>query len=104
MTNPGVVDNLLGNVGFKMPSLSLKGRATAESQNYAANFNLLSSAGDLAADGKVGMTSENYYANLNLHNVNVAHFMPSLGIGKVTASVEAGEEVSIPRSRAPGLT
>lgn len=89
VTNPGVVDNLLGNVGFKMPSLSLKGRATAESQNYAANFNLLSSAGDLAADGKVGMTSENYYANLNLHNVNVAHFMPSLGIGKVTASVEA---------------
>lgn len=89
VTNPGVIDNILGDVGFKMPSLNLKGDASADNQTYNARFSLLTSAGDLAAKGKVSLTSESYNADLQVRDVNVAHFMPDLGIGKVTGSVYA---------------
>lgn len=87
--NPAVVDGLLGNIGFKMPRLQLKGTATAFDQAYGANFRLLTSVGDVAADGKVSMTAETYNARVNLTKVNVAHFMPDLGVGPVTASLTA---------------
>ena len=89
VVNPAVVDGLLGNIGFKMPRLQLKGTATAYDQAYGANFRLLTSVGDLAADGKVSMTAESYNAKVNLTRVNVAHFMPDLGVGQVTASLTA---------------
>lgn len=89
VTNPGVIDNLMGKVGFKLPEMNLKGRASAANQTYAANFKLLTSAGDVAADGRVSMTSEAYNADIDLRNVNVAHFMPTLGVGRVTASLKA---------------
>lgn len=89
VTNPGVVDNLLGNVGFKMPSLHLAGKASAVNQNYAADFTLRTSVGDVAADGRVSLTAESYNAKVNVHNVNVAHFAPTAGVGLVTASLEA---------------
>ncbi len=89
VTNPAVIDNLLGDAGFKIPSLVLKGKASAVEQSYGADFSLLTSAGDLTADGKVSMTSEHYNAHLSLHNVNVAHFMPTAGVGLVTATLQA---------------
>ncbi len=89
IVNPAVVDGLLGNIGFKMPRLQLKGTATAYDQAYGANFRLLTSVGDVAADGKVSMTAESYNARVNLTKVNVAHFMPDLGVGPVTASLTA---------------
>lgn len=89
VTNPAAIDNILGKVGFNMPKMRLKGRASAVNQTYAANFRLLTSAGDVTADGKVSMSAETYNADVNLHNVNVAHFMPTLGVGAVTASVKA---------------
>ncbi|MDE6534358.1 MAG: translocation/assembly module TamB [Muribaculaceae bacterium] len=89
VVNPGVIDNLLGKVGFKLPQMHIKGRASAAAQTYAANFRLDTSAGDVAADGKVSMTAESYDADVDLRNVNVAHFMPALGVGEVTASVSA---------------
>lgn len=102
VTNPGVIDNLLGNIGFKMPSLRLAGKASAQEQTYAADFTLRTSVGDLAADGRVSMTAESYNAKVNLHNVNVAHFVPTAGVGLVTASVEAngaGFDPTKPRAR-----
>lgn len=102
VSNPGVIDNLLGNVGFKMPSLKLKGRASASAgQSYTANFSLLTSAGDVAADGKVSLTAETYKAQVGLRNVNVAHFMPTMGVGPVTAkltAVGAGFDPTRPRA------
>ena len=89
VVNPAVVDGLLGNVGFKMPRLHLTGNATANQQAYGANFKLLTSVGDVAADGKVNMTAESYDARVNLRNVNVAHFAPTMGVGNVTATLQA---------------
>ena len=84
-----MVDGLLGKTGFRMPSLSLKGNASALRRTYTANFRLLSSIGDVTADGRVSLTSEAYRADIGLRNVNVAHFMPDMGIGEVTASLKA---------------
>ncbi len=89
VSSPGVIANILGNVGFKIPSLKLKGDATAENQTYGTRFSLLTSAGDLAAQGKVSMSSERYGAELRVRDMNVAHFMPDLGIGKVTGFIQA---------------
>lgn len=89
VVNPAVVDGLLGNIGFKMPRLQLKGTASAVEETYGANFKLLTSVGDVAADGRVSMTAESYDARVNLTRVNVAHFAPTLGVGPVTASLRA---------------
>lgn len=89
VSNPGVIDGLIGNMGFKMPSLKLTGKATAVEQTYAADFTLRTSVGDVAADGKVSMTAESYNAKVNVRNVNVAHFAPTVGVGRVTASLVA---------------
>lgn len=89
VVNPGVIDRLIGNMGFKLPSLRLKGDATADRQTYSSRFSLLTSAGDLAAQGRVSLNSESYNADLKLRNVNVAHFAPTMGIGKVTGTVHA---------------
>jgi len=89
VSNPGVIDNLLGKTGFKMPSLRLKGKASVTNRVYAANFKLLTSAGDVTADGRVSMNPETYHADISLHNVNVDHFIPGLGITAVNASLHA---------------
>lgn len=89
VTNPGIIDNIMGDTGFKMPSLSLKGHASADNQTYAANFALLTSAGDVAADGKVSLTSESYNADVDIRNLDVAHFAPTTGVGAVSARLKA---------------
>ncbi len=89
VSNPGIIDNIMGDMGFKMPSLSLKGNASADHETYATNFTLLTSAGDVAADGKVSLTAESYKAKVNVRNLDVAHFAPATGVGAVTASLRA---------------
>lgn len=89
LENPGIADNLLGDMGFKLPAFTLKGKAAAANRAYTADFNLRSTAGDVAANGKVSLNSEAYNADVRLHGVDVAHFMPDLGVGKVTASLKA---------------
>lgn len=89
VTNPAVIDNILGDAGFKMPSLRLKGKAAVAARTYSADFSLLTSAGDVTADGRVCMTSEAYNADISLREVNVAHFMPALGVGAVTGRLHA---------------
>ncbi len=89
VTDPSVIDAFMGDMGFKVPSMKLKGTATADRQTYGADFSLLTSAGDVAADGRVSLTSENYQADVSLRNVNVAHFAPTVGVGLVTAHLNA---------------
>ena len=89
VTNPGIAEGLMGKTGVKLPKMHLKGTASANNQLYAANFKLLTSAGDLTADGRVSMTAESYNADVNLHNVNVAALMPDLGVGNVDARLQA---------------
>ncbi len=89
LTNPSVIQRFTGPLGFELPSLTIDGTAHARGQEYAADFDLRTSAGDLAARGSVALNSERYDADVKIHGLNVAHFMPSLGIGRVTADVKA---------------
>lgn len=89
VTNPGVIDKLVNIKGFNLPKLKLQGKATAANENFAADFTLKTTMGNLAADGKVNLSAESYMADVNVHDINVANFVPDLGIGKVDATLNA---------------
>ncbi len=89
VADPTLIDKFTGQSGIKVPALTLKGEASAFRENYSADFTLRTTAGDLAAKGKVGMNSEKYNVDASIRNLNVAHFMPDLGIGKVTGTIKA---------------
>lgn len=89
VTRPEVLNKLMGKSGIKLPALRLRGKATAAAQNYGIDFNLLTSAGDMAAKGRVGMTSERYSADVKVKEMNVAYFLPEMGVGRVTATLLA---------------
>ena len=87
--SPAIVDNFLAPMPFKVPAFSITGKAGARAENYSADFKLLSDVGDIAADGHVGINSERYDVRASLSQVNVAHFMPDLGIGRISGSIDA---------------
>lgn len=89
LSRPSTVEKLAGPLGFNLPPLKLKGKASANAQTYGADFSLISPEGDIAGNGSVGLTSERYHADLNVNDLNVEAFMKDLGIGYVTASVKA---------------
>ena len=88
--NPKPLEKIAGDaLPVEIPSLSIAGRATADHQNYMADFDLKTSKGDIVGLGHVGMTSERYDADLKINRLDVAHFMPDLGIGSVSATLKA---------------
>ena len=89
LTNPHVVQSMLALKGFDIPALSIKGTASAHRENYAADFDLRTSDGDLVGNGRFGMNSESYMADIRATGINVGKFVPDLGIGHLTASVKA---------------
>lgn len=89
--NPKPLEKIAGgSLPVEIPALTLKGRARANRQDYSADFNLLTSKGDVAGKGHVGLTSERYEADLKIDNLDVAHFLPDLGIGIVSMTLDAG--------------
>lgn len=89
VSNPSVIQRFTGPLGFELPTLTIDGTAHARGQEYAADFDLRTSAGDLAGRGSVALNSERYDANLKVRGINVARFMPSLGIGHISADLSA---------------
>lgn len=89
VADPTLIDRFTGESGIKAPALKINGEATANHENYSADFDLTTTAGDLAARGRVGMNSEKYEVDADIHNFNVAHFLPEAGVGLVNATVKA---------------
>lgn len=89
LSSPDVADRLIGMKDIKLPAFRIKGDASATGLSYAADFDLISDAGDLAAKGNVALTPETYSANLHAVNIDVARFVPDLGIGNVSADIQA---------------
>ncbi|MDE6026715.1 MAG: hypothetical protein K2G23_01410, partial [Muribaculaceae bacterium] len=56
---------------------------------YESDFKLFSSAGDVAADGRVSLNSERYNVDATLREVNVAQFAPEIGVGRVSGRIKA---------------
>ncbi|MDE6236129.1 MAG: translocation/assembly module TamB [Muribaculaceae bacterium] len=89
LRNPRPIEKLAGPIPFEVPALTIRGDAEADGQNYGADFELLTAQGDVVGGGKVGLGSEAYNADININSLNVAHFMPDLGVGTVTAKIRA---------------
>ncbi len=89
LSNPALIGKFVGTGGIKIPTFTIKGTASADRDTYAADFKLLSSAGDVAADGRVSLNSERYNVDASLREVNVAQFVPDLGIGHVSGHIKA---------------
>lgn len=89
LTAPQVAQRLAGIKDVSIPSFDIGGTASVRGKNYAADFTMRSSAGDLAADGSVSLNSERYEASVNVSGLNVKDIMPSLGVGVVTATFDA---------------
>ena len=89
LANPSPIEKIAGPLGFSLPPFRIKGTASASGQRYTADLGLTTSKGDIAAKGNVSLTAESYNADVQIHDIDVAHFVPSLGIGNVTASVTA---------------
>lgn len=89
LTNPALVDKIAGPMDFTIPALKITGTATADHGDFGADIDLTTSAGDLAANGHVGLNSERYSVNLHTHALDISRFMPDLEIGPVTAGITA---------------
>lgn len=89
LSNPAVADKFIAMPDMQLPAFTIKGTAQARGLEYGADFTLLSDAGDVAARGHVALTPENYTADIKATDVNVGRFVPGLGIGHITATVEA---------------
>lgn len=89
LRKPGIVKNFVQLPGIDIPMLKIKGNASANKENYTANFQLDTPRGDVVGSGKVGMNPEIYEANLNVNNLNVGSFIGDTVIGNVSASLYA---------------
>ncbi len=89
LRRPDVIKKFVALDGINIPTLNIKGNASADHENYAADFKLTTPIGNLAADGKVGMNSERYDARVNVNKLNIGAFIGDKTIGPVTASLTA---------------
>ena len=89
LTGAKTVDNLLKLKDIQVPVFSISGKATAHNETYGANFSLETSGGRMVADGSVSLNSEKYNIDVNVDDINVKNFMPTLGVGEVSATLQA---------------
>ncbi len=89
LRRPDIIKKFVDLDGIHVPTLNIKGTASANRENYAADFKLTTPLGNLAADGHVGMNSERYDVKAAVHSLNVGAFIGDKTIGPVTASLSA---------------
>ncbi len=89
LRRPDIVKKFVALDGFSIPTLNIVGKASANRENYAADFKLTTPHGNVAADGHVGMNSERYDVKAAVHSLNVGAFIGDKTIGPVTASLSA---------------
>ncbi len=89
LRRPEIIKKFVALDGINIPTLNIKGTASANHENYAADFKLNTPQGNLAADGHVGMNSERYDVRASVHSLNVGSFIGDKTIGPVTASLSA---------------
>ena len=89
LSEPSLASQFLAPSKIEIPAFTIKGMATANREEYGADFDLRSTAGDLAGRGHVALNSESYSADFTAENLDVGRFVPELGIGAVSATVKA---------------
>lgn len=93
LQDPRVVSRLMAKplaaIGIHIPSFTIKGHVGIDKQNYTADIDMKSSAGDAAMSGRLSLNAEKYEIDANLSNLNLNVIMPSLGIGTLTGHISA---------------
>lgn len=89
LSRPSVIKKFVDLDGINIPTLNIAGTASANKENYAADFKLTTPVGRLAAAGHVGMNSERYDVKASVNSLNVGSFIGDKTIGPVTASLSA---------------
>lgn len=89
LEDPRLVSKFTGESGIRVPSFRISGDATAFHEQYGARFSLLTSAGDIAGQGAVGLNNEKYSIDASINNLDIARVMPKLGIGIVDGKIQA---------------
>ncbi len=89
--------------GVNLPPLTLKGRARARGNNYAASLTATTGAGRLALNGTLAGTAPRYGIDLRADSFPVAAFMPDLGIGAVSGTVKANGAYFNPLKRGAAI-
>ena len=89
LRSPAVAQRMARISDISIPSFNIIGKAKIDRDTYSADFDMRTSAGNLAANGSVSLNSEGYYADITASALNVAHIMPSLGLGQISAHIKA---------------
>lgn len=87
--SPQTIEGMTGNLGVKLPPFRISGSAGANRQNYNLDMQLHTPSGGILATGDVSLNPERYHADIDVDNLNVADFMPDLGIGFVRGNLRA---------------
>ena len=91
-----------GGAGVTVPQgIGLRADLRIDGQRYATNFKLTQGGGSIAGNARVNMRNMNYAARLMARQFRVGHFMPSSGMGSLTADLRAegqGTDMMSPRT------
>lgn len=89
LADAALANRILDNKDISVPAFSLKGTASADRQEYAADFTMRSTAGDIVGKGHAGLNSERYFLDASVSGLEVSRIMPSLGVGIIDATIYA---------------
>lgn len=89
LQEPSLAAKLAGDPKLSIPAFTIKGNAAANGENYSADFNLESDAGDVAATGRVSLGPEHYEVDVHTAGLDIGRFVPDAGLGTLTASIRA---------------
>lgn len=84
-----IANTLIGSKDISVPAFILKGKASADRQEYAADFTMRSTAGDIVGKGHAGLNSERYFLDATVSHLEMNRIMPSLGVGMIDATIYA---------------
>lgn len=81
---------LLAGTGIRIPhGIGLKGTAGISGSNYIFDLTATEGGGWLKLKGKLNPNAKTYDVDAQSRNFAVNHFMPSLGVGRLTATASA---------------
>ncbi|MDE6488746.1 MAG: hypothetical protein K2L46_05640, partial [Paramuribaculum sp.] len=89
---------------FNIPPMDLKGSVNYSPGNIDGVVDVRTTSGKIALDGRWNAKAEGYKAKVNAVNFPVKAFMPSLGIGNLTADIDIDGHGYNPASRKTRIT
>ena len=80
---------LMTDASFVVPAMSLDGDVTFGNGDYEGQLTAVTQKGRVALDGRFNGNKERYDATISARDFPVSAFLPTAGIGRVTADIKA---------------